>query len=280
VSVAEIRALLERHELRLHRDRGQNFLVDPALADRLARSAGVGPGDTVIEIGTGLGILTRALAARALRVVTVEVDAGLVRALRAEGALPANAELVHADALRLDLGALASAAPGPVRVVANLPYSSATPILRRLLDLRGRLEDWSVTLQREVARRLLAPVGSRDYGSLSVLHQLCARARRELDLHPRCFFPAPRVTSSFLRIVPLRPDPLAAGELEAVERVARAAFQQRRKTASNALRAAGLGEEVEEALAEAGADPRARPAEIPPERYLALARRLRERAEG
>ena len=129
------------------------------MAERLAVAAGVRSGDAVIEVGTGLGVLTSALAARADDVVTIEIDSGLVAALRADEALAANVELIHADALDLDLRALVTrlGAPGrPVRVVANLPYSAATPMLRRLLDLRDVLTDWAVMLQREVARRLVA----------------------------------------------------------------------------------------------------------------------------
>lgn len=274
---ASIRALLGRYELHLSRDRGQHFLLDNAQAARLARLAGVEAGDTIIEIGTGLGALTRALAERAARVVTIEVDAGLVRALRGESLLPGNVELLHADALALDLGDLAAGQPGPVRVVANLPYSAATPLLRRLLDLRGVLRDWSVTLQKEVAERLLASRGQRDYGSFAVLHQLCVEARRLADLPPGAFFPSPRVRSSFLRIVPRADSPLGAEELAATERVARAAFGKRRKTVANSLRAANLAvssEALEKALAQAGVEPGLRAEEIAPERFLALARAL------
>jgi 16S rRNA (adenine1518-N6/adenine1519-N6)-dimethyltransferase len=151
-------AVLARHRLLARRDLGQNFLVDDAMATRLVELAGVGPGETVIEIGAGLGTLTQALAARAARVVAIEVDAGLVRALRAERLLPDNVELLHADALSVDLAALAG---GPARVIGNLPYSVASPLLRRLLDLRGNLLDWSVMLQREVAARV-GGGGTRD----------------------------------------------------------------------------------------------------------------------
>ncbi len=141
MSVESVRALLERYGLRLQRERGQNFLVDSAQAARLADLAGVESGDTVIELGTGLGVLSRALAERAAQVVTVELDAGLVRALRCEDLLPPNVELLHADALALNLEELVARQSPPVRVVANLPYSAATPLLRRLLDLRGLLRD-------------------------------------------------------------------------------------------------------------------------------------------
>jgi hypothetical protein len=153
------------------------------MAARLAELAGVEAGETVIEIGAGLGTLTRALAARAARVIAIEIDAGLVRALRAERLLPDNVELLHADALSVDLAALVS---GPARLVGNLPYSVASPLLRRLLDLRGVLTDWSVMLQREVAARVLAREGSRDYGSLAVLHALTARVEKRAELAPGC----------------------------------------------------------------------------------------------
>ena len=231
------REILSRRGLHLRRELGQNFLTDDKLADRLAGLAGVEPGDLVIEVGTGLGVLTRALARRARRVVSIEIDSGLVEALREEDLLPGNVELVHGDALRLDLGAWLEDAPSSARVVANLPYSAATPLLRRMLDLRDRLADWSVMLQREVARRIVAPTGSRDYGSLAVLHHLTVDAQVQMELSPGNFFPAPEVSSSFLRVWPRHEPLLEPGELAWVERVVRAAFGQRRKTLVNCLRA-------------------------------------------
>jgi len=279
VSAAEIRAILARHGLRAQRARGQNFLVDEALAARLVDLAGVEAGDGVLEIGTGLGVLTRALAARAARVVTLEVDAGIVRALRAEAALPANALLIHADVLRADLASLLGGLGRPARVVANLPYSISAPVLRRLLDLRDRLVDWSVMLQREVARRLVAPPGSRDYGSLGVLHGLVVRIEPKLELPPGCFYPVPRVRSSFLRIVPLAEPLVAPGELAAVEAILRRAFGMRRKTLANALRAlAASPESLARALDEVGIDRRARAEQLPAARFVALARALQARA--
>jgi 16S rRNA (adenine1518-N6/adenine1519-N6)-dimethyltransferase len=276
---AAVRARLERHGLLARRDLGQNFLVDDAVAARLVTFSGVEPGDFVIEIGTGLGILTRALAARAARVVSIEVDAGLVRALRSEGELPAHVELIHADALDVDLAALARNPTGRVRLVANLPYAISSPLLRRLLDARDVLVDWSVMLQREVALRLTADPGTRDYGSLAVLHQLLVEIVRGPDLSPGCFFPAPAVTSRFLRLTPRREPGVRPDELLAVETVVRAAFGQRRKTLSNALRGrldpAPSAETLLRVLNELGIDPRARAETLLPERFVALTRALR-----
>jgi 16S rRNA (adenine1518-N6/adenine1519-N6)-dimethyltransferase len=274
MSAAEARAFLERHGLAAHRDRGQNFLHDEAVARRLVALAGVGPEDGVLEIGTGLGMLTRALAERARRVETIEVDAGLVRALAAAG-LPANVRLHHADALEIDLAALLGALGPPARVVANLPYSVATPLLRRFLDLGPSLQGVAVMVQREVAARIRARPGSPDYGSLSVLHHWLVSHGEALDLPAACFHPAPRVTSTFLCMT-RRTGVLAAGELARLEPIVRAGFAHRRKTLVNSLaRAADIeGGRATAALRELGLDARVRAEHLLPEQWLALARRL------
>ena len=285
MKAGEVRAFLQDHGLVARRDLGQNFLHDERVAEKLVRIAAVEPGDRVIEIGTGLGTLTRALAARAGRVITVEVDAGIVRALRHEALLPANVELIHGDALDLDLDRLTGEAPGPVRIVGNLPYAVASPLLRKLLDWRERLMSWSVMVQKEVAARLLATTGAREYGSLTVLHQLVATVKIGLDVHPRCFYPVPRVTSTFLHLTPRSEVSLAAGELRMVESLVRAAFAHRRKTIVNSLRAAAAGsplppERIAETLASHGIDRRARAQSLSPEQWLTIARALSKTGAG
>jgi 16S rRNA (adenine1518-N6/adenine1519-N6)-dimethyltransferase len=276
---AEVRALLARRGLAASRRRGQNFLVDAQVAEAIAEAAGLAPEDAVIEIGPGLGILTRALAARARRVVAIEIDAGLVRALGEEGGLPAHVELLHADALALDLRALAAQLGPEVRVVANLPYAISTPLLRRLLAARDRLRGWLVLVQREVALRLLGRPGSPDYGALAVLHALVAPVERVREVPAHCFHPVPKVTSSLVRVVPRAPDPLRRPDgtdaLETVERVVRAAFGQRRKMLVNALRA-GLEpapdqETLHGILDRLGIDRRARAEALAPGQLLELA---------
>ncbi|MCP4907328.1 MAG: ribosomal RNA small subunit methyltransferase A [bacterium] len=287
----ELRALLDRHGLRLSRDLGQNFLIDPAVADDLARRAGASEGDLVIEVGTGLGVLTRALAARADRVRSVEIDSGLVRALREESLLPENVELVHADAREIDWDGWLREVGQPVRVIANLPYSVATPLLRRLLDLRDGLEDWSVMIQTEVAERLVADTGERAYGSFTVLHRLAADVEPLARLAPGRFFPRPKVDSSFIRVWPRAKSPLGEGELERVERLVRAAFSQRRKRVTNGLARiaertwpevdkAGQREALEALLEKVGIDSGVRPERIEPEGWLALARALDSAVPG
>jgi 16S rRNA (adenine1518-N6/adenine1519-N6)-dimethyltransferase len=279
LKAGEVRAFLEAHGLAARRDLGQNFLHDERVAEKLARIAAVESGDRVIEIGTGLGILTQALAARAAWVITVEVDAGIVRALRREAVLPANVELIHGDALELDLDRLAGEGTGPVRIVGNLPYAVASPLLRQLLDCRERLVSWSVMVQKEVAARLLATPGTREYGSLTVLHQLVATVKIGLDVNPRCFYPVPQVTSTFLQITPRSEVSLTAGELRMVEGVVRGAFAHRRKTIVNSLRTAAAGsalppQRIAETLAGHGIDRRARAQSLSPEQWLEIARAL------
>ena len=274
MKAVEVRALLDRHGLRLHRDRGQNFLLGESHADRLATLAGVVEADTVIEVGTGLGALTRALAARAARVVTIEVDAGLVRALESEALLPGNVELIHADAREVDFEALAGRAAGPCRLVANLPYSVATPLLRQWLDLDHAFVDRSVMVQREVGVRLLAETGSRDYGSLSVLHRLCVEVELATQLGGDRFYPAARIRSSFLRMRPRAAREVDAQELRVVEKIVRTAFGQRRKMIGNSLAQAVA--EAPGAFEAAGVSPRDRPQDVSPGAWLALARALPE----
>lgn len=291
MNATRLRELLAAHGLHLSRDLGQNFLVDADFADELARRAGASAGDCVIEVGTGLGVLSRALAARAARVRTVEIDSGLVRVLEAEGLLPENVELVHADARRIDWGGWLAEAGRPVRVIANLPYSVATPLLRVFLDHRAALADWSVMIQSEVAARLAASTGEKDYGSLAVLHRLTTDVEPIARLGPERFFPQPKVESTFVRIWPRAAGPLREGELEQVETLARAAFGQRRKVVTNGLariaerRFAALGKDdqraaLEAVLRAAGIDPRLRPERIEPEAWLGLARAFEAASPG
>lgn len=274
MSASRARAFLEAHGLAAHRDRGQNFLHDERQAERLVALAGVGPDEGVIEIGTGLGLLTRVLAARARRVETIEIDAGLVRALEATG-LPGNVRLHHADALAVDLAALLAALGPPARVVANLPYSVATPLLRRFVDLGAGVRGVAVMVQREVAHRIRARPGSPDYGSLAVLFAWTMALGESIDLPPSCFFPAPKVTSTFLCMTP-RQSGIAPAELAACEALLRAGFAHRRKTLVNSLaRAADIeGSRTATALREIGIAERARAEQLDPGQWLALARRL------
>jgi 16S rRNA (adenine1518-N6/adenine1519-N6)-dimethyltransferase len=258
---------LARHGLRPDTDLGQHFLLDENLVDVAVREARVGAADVALEIGAGLGVLTVALARAAALVHAVELDRRLEPALIDALAGAANVRLVWGDAMRLDLAALA---PAPTRLVANLPYSIATPILLETLWGLPAVERWCVMVQREVADRWLAAPGGRLYGGPSVLVQLGAEATFRRSVPRESFLPRPHVDSALVALRRTGPPPAPA-----TRSLVRTAFAQRRKTLANALAAAGADKRaVAEALADAGFGPSARPEELPPAVFPALARAL------
>jgi len=247
---------------------GQHFLVDRNILGVIGRLAALEPADVVLEIGPGLGVLTRYLAARVARVHAVELDASLELHLRDAGA---NVTLHLGDALRLDLAGLA---PDATKLVANLPYNVATPLLVESLDSLPGIALWCVMVQREVADRLFAAPATREYGAVSVLVQLvCERT----GFHPvsrAVFRPRPNVDSALLafRRVGLPPD------YARVKRVVVAAFAHRRKTLPNSLELAGLAPRAPaaEALAAIGRDAAIRAEALAPQEFLALAQSLEQ----
>ncbi|HEY7412909.1 MAG TPA: 16S rRNA (adenine(1518)-N(6)/adenine(1519)-N(6))-dimethyltransferase RsmA [Vicinamibacteria bacterium] len=215
---------------RVPRRLGQHFLR-AASVERLLRLVDPRADEVFLEIGAGAGALSLPLAARAGRVVALEVDAPLAARLRARA--PANLEVLHADALRADLSALV---PPGARLVGNLPYAVSSPLLRRFLDLRAHVRDFHVMLQDEVARRVAAPPGSKEYGILSVLYALVARVDIPLRFPPGAFTPPPKVESAILRGRFLDRPAAEAPPLPAFERFLQAAFARRRRTLENNLR--------------------------------------------
>ena len=271
------RAVLHRFGVRPLRRFGQHFLVSRRALDSIVSAARLAPDDAVLEVGAGFGTLTRALAARAGRVTAVELDRRLLPALAAEvGSLP-NARIVPGDALQLDPEALFGDPSTAVRkLVANLPYNVAAPVLLRFLDPRLRVARLVVTVQREVAERIVAAPGTPAYGRLSVAVQFRAAARIALRIPSGAFWPPPEVESAVAEIVP-RDDPAVSvpddGEFG---RIVAAGFGQRRKTLVNAL-AHGLGLPVAVVIQVCAAnrvDPRARAETLGLEAFAALARAL------
>lgn len=244
---------------------GQHFL-EPVWADKLVRAIAPAPDQTIIEIGPGRGVLTRRLAAAAGAVIAVELDRDLAAILRDE-AIP-RVTVVEGDFLKVPPaeleGAIAEAGRGfPVRVAGNLPYNVASPIMFRLIELfNGGLPiaDGTLMLQREVADRLLAEPGTRDYSLLTVLIRQGAAVRRVLQLPPGAFRPPPKVQSTVVRLAFHPPDPAVADQ-SAFAAVTQAIFSQRRKTLANALLAypPATGLARDQLLSSLGIDPRRRP---------------------
>jgi len=208
---------------------GQHFLR-PASVERLLRAVGPGPDDVFLEIGAGAGALTFPLAARCRKLVAIELDDARIGPLRAKAAR--NVEIVHGDALETDLRALV---PKGARLAGNLPYYISSPLLRRIVDLRDHVVDAHVMLQEEVAVRVAAGPGSKDYGILSVLIGLWADVSIPLRFGPGAFQPPPKVSSALLRLRFLPVPRVEVGPPEAFEKLVSAAFGKRRKTLENNL---------------------------------------------
>jgi 16S rRNA (adenine1518-N6/adenine1519-N6)-dimethyltransferase len=258
----------------------QHFLESPWV-QKLVAAVGATSEDSILEIGPGRGAITRPLAAAARRLLAVEIDRDLAADLEA-AALP-NVTVITGDVLSVDLLPVLTdwlgEAPGPsnqVRVVGNLPYNISSPILFMLLDLAARsngLRDALLMLQKEVADRLVAKVGTGDYGVLTVLTAVHADVTRVLSLPPGAFRPQPKVHSAVVRLS-FRPSPVEIADHDLLVRMVRTMFTQRRKTSGNALKGFGIerGVDAVQALKSAGIDPQRRPETLELREMAALAR--------
>ncbi|MBR2667892.1 MAG: ribosomal RNA small subunit methyltransferase A [Oscillospiraceae bacterium] len=256
-----LRVLLARHGFHFSKSKGQNFLIADWVPERIARESGAAADAGVLEIGPGVGALTVQLARLAGRVTAVELDKSLAPLLAETLADCPNTEVLFADVLQLDLPALVRERFSGLRpmVCANLPYNITTPVLTALLEA-GCFDSLTVMVQREVARRLSVPVGSGDGGAFAVWVQYHAAAELLFDVPPECFLPAPKVTSSVLRLTPYAAPPVSVTDEALFFRTVRAAFALRRKTLVNSL-AAGLSMEKDRArelILSCGLDPSVR----------------------
>lgn len=246
---------------------GQNFLADPNLLDAIVRDAGLAPADVVLEVGAGEGVLSERLAAAAAHLHSVEIDSRLEEALAPIAALP-NVSLHWGDAMKVDLAAFD---PAPTAMVANLPYSVATPLILRTIELLPGLASWTVMVQREIAERLRAAPGSRIYGSPSVQVQLACEVELVRTINPAVFRPRPRVESAILRLrrTGSAPD-------KATQQLIRAAFAHRRKALARSLEHARPGSlaPARAALAELGLPEDARAEALAPDQFAALSAKL------
>ena len=279
----QIKGLLARHGFRFSKSMGQNFLIQSWVPRDIAAASGAGPGTGVLEVGPGIGPLTRELSARADRVVAVELDRALLPILAETLADCPNARVIPGDILKVDLPALAAeefAGLTPL-ACANLPYNITTPAITALIEA-GCFASITVMIQREVARRICAAPGTPDYGAFSVFCQYHTRPELLFDVPPDCFLPAPKVTSSVVRMVPCPPPPEVDDERHFF-RVVRAAFALRRKTLVNSLSSA-LGSPLDRAalartVADCGLPENVRGERLGIPEFAALSRALRL-AEG
>jgi len=276
------RAVLREHGLAPHKKLGQNFLVHRHTAERIVDLAGINERDTVVEVGVGLGALTNIIAARAAQVIGVEADSGLVRWHHEQQNLADNVHLIHADILKTDLARLAEESGGRLRIVANLPYSISSPFLFKLIDYRASVEWAVVMLQKEVALRLMARPGTREYGVPSVLFAGCASIESLLQVKPGEFYPRPKVDSMVIRITfhprPERLSLVPDFDWPLLKRIVNSCFAQRRKTLLNGLAAAGFHADkkmIASVLEQAGFDPAIRAENLSFEQFAELSRCLK-----
>lgn len=271
------RALLEKYDLHAKKSWGQNFLGDEHVLDDIARLAAPRAGETVVELGAGLGHLTARLRARGARVVAVERDRDMVRVLRGE--FGTDLTLLEADAARLDWADLAkrygAGQPPRLAVAGNLPYHLSSPILFSLLDRAEHVSRAVFLLQREVAERLAAPAASREWGLASVLLQREADVSVERRVPPGAFFPPPKVESAVL-VALFRPPADAVADPVRFRKLVKAGFAQRRKTLKNALQAGKVvpDDALAAALEQAGIDPGRRGETLTVAEWAALDRAL------
>ena len=254
-----------------HRPRkrfGQNFLTDRGVIDRIVDAIDPRPGQRIVEIGPGQAALSTELAASGADLLLLEIDRDLAATLaRRFGATP-NVELVTADALDTDFGALAD--EGPIRLVGNLPYNISTPLLFHVLRWSGRIVDMHFMLQREVVDRMAAQPGSKRRGRLSLSCQLHCAVHPLFTVPPEAFSPRPRVESAVVRLLPHAHPPVQLDDPNGFERVVAQAFSMRRKTLRNSLR--GLADPAQ--LEGAGIDPGLRPEALTLEQFAAIANRI------
>lgn len=245
--------ICKRFDIKMSKKLGQNFLIKRGIVDEIVHAAELTVGEPVLEVGPGIGTLTQGLAQSGADVTAIELDRRLLEVLDTTLASYDNVRIIHGDVLKLDVPTIMN--HKPFKVVANLPYYITTPIIMSLLESKLPIERLVVMVQKEVALRMIAKPGIKDYGALSVAVQYYTEPDIVLDVPPKSFLPAPAVTSSVIRCVLRDKPPVDVIDEKLFFRVVKAGFAQRRKTFSNTMKTTGLTRDrIEELLAKANID--------------------------
>ncbi len=271
--IGYIRDLLSRHGFRFSKALGQNFLVNPSVCPRMAEACGASAETGVLEIGAGIGVLTRELASRAGKVVCVEVDDRLPPILEETLAGLDNAEIVLQDIMKVDIHPFMQEKFGdrPVSVCANLPYYITSPVIMGLLESRYPFTSITVMVQKEAAQRLCAETGTRDAGAVTMAVRYFAHAEKLFDVSRGSFTPSPNVDSAVIRLTLHNSPQCTPAEEKRLFSLVRAAFGQRRKTLSNSLAGAGIPKaELPRLLEAAGISPTARAEQLTLDDFIRL----------
>ena len=252
--------VIQKHNFSFKKSFGQNFLIDSHVIEKIIRAAEIGPEDNVLEIGPGIGTLTQYLAEAAGRVVAVEIDEKLIPVLGETLAEYDNVEVINQDILKCDVDSIFEGRP--FKVVANLPYYITTPIIMGLLEGKSHFDSLTVMIQKEVADRMKAGPGTKDYGALSLAVQYYAEPYLAANVPPNCFMPRPAVGSAVIRLKRRETPAVAVKDEKLLFKLIRAAFMERRKTLLNAVKNSQeldiQKERVEEVLTDLGIDTRIR----------------------
>ena len=245
--------ICKRFDIKMSKKLGQNFLIKRGIVDEIVHAAELTVGEPVLEVGPGIGTLTQGLAQSGADVTAIELDRRLLEVLDTTLASYDNVRIIHGDVLKLDVPTIMN--HKPFKVVANLPYYITTPIIMSLLESKLPIERLVVMVQKEVALRMIAKPGTKDYGALSVAVQYYTEPDIVLDVPPKSFLPAPAVTSSVIRCILRDKPPVDVIDEKLFFRVVKAGFAQRRKTFSNTMKTTGLTRDrIEELLAKANID--------------------------
>ena len=269
-------AVLQKYHFNFQKKYGQNFLIDTHVLEKIIAASEIGPDDFVLEIGPGIGTMTQYLCEAAREAAAVEIDRNLIPVLEDTLSAYKNVEIIHADILKLDIADFIQRKNHgkPIKVVANLPYYITTPIVMGLLEGRLPIQSITIMVQKEVAERMQAKAGGKDYGALSLAVQYYAKAEIVANVPPNCFMPRPKVGSAVIRLT-RHAAPLVHTEDEALMfRIIRASFNQRRKTLVNGIANAGIlpftKEQIQEGISKLGVSANIRGEKLTLEQFAVL----------
>ena len=274
--------VIQKHGFDFQKKFGQNFLIDPHVLDKIIAAAGITKDDFVLEIGPGIGTMTQYLAEAAREVTAVEIDRNLIPILEETLAEYDNVTVINQDILKLDLEALSQEKNGgrPIKVVANLPYYITTPIIMGLYESHVPVNSITVMVQKEVAQRMQAGPGSKDYGALSLAVQYYASPYIAANVPPNCFMPRPNVGSAVIHLESYQNPPVSVKDEKLMFALIRASFNQRRKTLQNGLNNSQelsfTKEQIAEAIEKMGLSPSVRGEALTLEQFAKLSDLLAE----
>jgi 16S rRNA (adenine1518-N6/adenine1519-N6)-dimethyltransferase len=274
--MASIKKELTKYGLIPRKGWGQHFLIDRNILNKVVRTAKVGKEDIVLEVGPGLGEMTIALARQAKRVIAIEIDPKLVEILKKKMAPYPNVEVIKRDILKVDFYHFLYQEGQQIKVVANLPYQISTPLLSRFIESRNVFFTLTLMLQKEVAERMVALPGEKEYGPLSIFVQMVSDLSISFFIKPSAFFPPPKVDSAVVHMVWKEKSMIELGDEKWFKRVVKGCFSYRRKTLINALKHSGLSlpRDIVERMERIGIDPQRRPETLKLQEFARLTEAL------